>query len=242
MTAEALDVTPDPSTPRVVPGRLDDVPGVAALHAQGLPHEFFVRLGNRFLWAYHRGFVEGPDGVIHVARDGDRIVGFVTGATRARAHSQWVVRHLGRRLAVRGLQGLLLHPGETVVFLRTRLGRYLRGIRGRLWSRRGGPPPAARGPEPRRGSIAVLHHVVVDPDAQGHGLGGALVTAFVEDARERGARHARLVTLAEGGAGDLYERLGWSRGRKRLGPDGHLRVEYDLDLVDPGARSPAPGA
>ncbi len=239
MTAQTLDG--DATPPRVVPGCLDDLSGVAALHAKGLPHEFFVRLGSRFLQVYHHGFVEGPHGVIQVARDGDRILGFVTGATRARAHSRWMVRHLGRRLAVLGLQGLLVHPREMVVFLRTRLGRYLRGIRRRLWSDRRRSPRPARGPEPLRGSIAVLHHVVVDADARGQGLGGALVTAFVEDVRQRGARHARLVTLAEGGAGALYERLGWTRGRKRLGPDGRLRVEYDLDLVEVGASSSGPG-
>lgn len=225
-----MDREPPPAPPSVDRGRLEDVPAVAALHAEGLPHEFFVRLGGRFLRAYHQGFVEGPHGVMYVARRGDEVLGFVTGSTRARDHSRWTVRHLGARLTLLGFRGMFLRPRELRAFLRTRLGRYLRGIRRRLWSGRRQAPAAAAGPEPRRGSMAVLHHVVVAPDARGQGLGGELVTAFVEDVRARGARHARLVTLAESGAGELYERLGWSRGRKRVGPDDHLRVEYDLEL------------
>lgn len=219
-------------TTRVVPGRLQDVPAVAALHAEGLPHEFFVRLGTRFLRAYHGGFVQGPHGVVRVARRDGEILGLVMGATRAREHSRWLVRHLGVRLALLGFGGLLLRPHELRVFLQTRLGRYVRGVWARLRSPRGRSPDAAgAGPAPHPDSIAVLHHVVVDPDARGQGLGAALVTAFVDELRQRGVAQVRLVTLAEDGAGALYERLGWRRGPQRVGPDGDRRVEYVLDLV-----------
>lgn len=220
-----------PPTTRDGPGRPEDLPMVAALHAEGLPHGFFARLGGRFLATYHRGYLDSPHGVMRVARRDGRVVGVVVGSTASRAHSRWVVRHLGLTLALWGLLGLLQRPRELWTFLHTRLGRYGRGIWRRLRSRPAPTPtPASGGQGARPRDVAVLQHVVVAPRARGAGLGTALVTAFVDVLRARGVRQVRLVTRADDGAGGLYERLGWRRVRERHAPDGSRLVEYALDL------------
>lgn len=215
----------------------EDWPVLGHIHAEGLPHGFFAQLGPRFLVAYLHTFGDGPLGVARVARDGDRVVGFVVGSVRASAHSAWVVRHRGLRLATVGLLALLRHPAAMRTFLQTRLGRYAKGIWRRVAPRRGParalPVPAGRAAPPREdgADVAVLRHVVVDRAARGGGVGGRLVDAFTDELRRRGTEHARLITRAdEGGAAGLYERLGWTCVRSREAADGTFVREYAIDL------------
>lgn len=200
---------------------------VARLHRRALPVGFFAQLGTPFLTAYHRGFVDGPDGLAIVAEGEDGVVGFVVGAARARRHSRWMVRHRGIVLALAGIVGMLRRPSVLARFLRTRLGRYLRG----LW-RRLAPGHVAAEPgrsQPGADDVAVLHHVAVDPRARGDGAGAALVAEFVNELRARQVSDVRLVTEARDGAGPLYRRLGWTEVARRPGPDGEMLAEYALD-------------
>lgn len=215
----------------------EDWPALGHIHAEGLPHGFFAQLGPRFLATYLRTFGDGPLGVVRVAHEGDRVVGFVVGSVRARAHSAWVVRHRGLRLAMVALLAMLRHPAALRTFLQTRLGRYAKGI----WRRvapRGGPArvpsaPAGRvAPSHEDGEdVAVLRHVVVDRAARGAGVGGRLVEAFTDELRRRGSEQARLITRADAdGAAGLYERLGWTCVRSREAADGTFVREYAIDL------------
>lgn len=198
----------------------EDVAGLARLHAAGLPDGFFARLGPAFLAVYLRTFLDGPDGVALVARDGDEVIGFVVGATRARRHSRWMVRRRGLRLAWRAMLAMLARPAVLLTFLRTRLGRYVRGLLKRLV-----PRSVAGSAQGSGEDLAVLLHVVVDGDARGRGIGGMLVERFVDELRDRGVSEVRLVTDADEGAGALYRRLGWTRlGNRRR--DDVVLAEY----------------
>lgn len=215
----------------------EDWPALGHIHAEGLPHGFFAQLGPRFLAAYLHTFGDGPLGVARVARDGNRVVGFVVGSVRAREHSAWVVRRRGLRLATIGLLAMLRHPAAMRTFAQTRLGRYAKGVWRRI-APRGGPAGAIPAPAGRAGrpfeddaDVAVLRHVVVDRAARGDGVGGRLVDAFTDELGRRGAEQARLITRAdEEGAAGLYERLGWTCVRSREAADGTFVREYAIDL------------
>ncbi len=57
---------------------------------------------------------------------------------------------------------------------------------------------------------ADLHHVFVDPDQRGKGLGRALVSRLIDEARERGVQELRLETAGFlTSAIGLYRRLGF---------------------------------
>lgn len=204
----------------------EDVADLVRLHAAGLPDGFFARLGPAFLAVYLRTFLEGPDGVALVARDGDEVIGFVVGATRARRHSRWMVRRRGLRLAWRAMLAMLARPAVLATFLRTRFGRYVRGLVRRLVPRSVTVPPGAGAAD-----LAVLLHVVVDGNLRGRGVGGMLVERFVDALRDEGVAEVRLVTDAAEGAGALYRRLGWTRlGNRRR--DDTVLAEY-VHVVDP---------
>lgn len=216
-----------------------DLRAVAALHRTHLPVGFFPRLGERFLRAYHRSYLDGPHAVALVAEADGTTVGFVVGSTRVHEHGAWTVRNRGLRLALAGGTALLLRPPELWTFLTTRAGRYVRGIARRLRPRTtptGADASTASTATPTSttadtstaapASPAVLVHVAVDDGARGLGLGAALVEAFVLACGAAGAVEVQLVTDADSPAVGFYERLGWTSAGARPAADGRAVVEF----------------
>ena len=201
-----------------------DVEFCVALHRQALGHGFFVQLGDRFMHAYYRAFLESPHAVAIKAEVGGQAVGFLVGARRARAHRHWTLRHRGALLALLGVAGLIGHPRAAFRFAGTRLGRYAR-----TWRRE-------RADEPSQHSAvntdpAVLTHVAVVPGARRSGAGRRLVEAFADEALRAGAGRALLTTRADdAGAGSFYERLGWRRSGTHRTADGGEVEEWVRDL------------
>lgn len=216
-----------------------DLARTATIHRAQLPHGLFPELGERFLRAYHRSYLDSPHAVARVATADDEVVGFIVGTVDEHTHRDWVLRNHGIRLALWGLLGLVTHPRTLWWFLRTRVGRYLRavlraarGSRGASTSAAGDDttavPDAGSGATP---TIGVLTHVAVDPAARGLGLGARLTREFTAAAHERGSTEVRLVTRADGGAGGFYEALGWQRSDER-GRDGAAMLEYRMPSPD----------
>lgn len=204
---------------------------MARLHAAALPHGFFAELGEGFLRAYLRGFVDGPRAAALVVEHDGEVAGFVVGPTTNDVHWGWVLRHHGVRLAVAGCLALLRRPRLLVRFLRTRLGRYVRAVLRRLRRRPGGPGVGTGQGAPGSGSevavvVAVLTHVAVDDVLRGRGSGRALVDAFVAACIAEGAGEVRLVTRADDGASGFYTRLGWQSLGERRGADGTIVEEF----------------
>jgi GNAT superfamily N-acetyltransferase len=230
-----------------------DLRATAALHHRSLPDGFFSRLGRRFLRRYHATFLASPFAVAIVATDpvdGDVPAAFLVGTLQNRAHYRWVVRRCGPRLALELVAALAVRPRLASLFIRTRVGRYLRWVwRYPLYraQRRTAAAPAgsegaavveeepARGPEEAApvAPVAVLTHVAVDERLRGQGAGRRLVEAFVERAREAGAAEVRLVTEASDGASGFYERLGWTPVGEKPGADDEVVREFRLSLVPP---------
>lgn len=200
---------------------------VTRIHRQALPDGFFARLGSRFLAAYLATYQASPHAVALVALDGDRVCGFLVGSTGAAAHARWVLRQHGARLALVGLLALAVRPGLLFYFVRTRLGRYVRGVSRRL--RPGGGTTAAAGA--RQGDPAVLAHVAVTPEARGLGIGNLLLQRFIDEASRADAPAVELVTRTGGGAESFYRRAGFDEVGRRVGADGVPWTSYRLALA-----------
>lgn len=203
-----------------------DLGRVAGLHRRELPHGLFPLLGRGFLRRYHATFLASPHAVALAAPAHGEPAAFLVGTLDQRAHHQWLARHRSLRLVVAGLLGLLTHPRALVLFVRTRVGRYLRAL-----LRMVRPRPARAAPARRAagdGPVAVLMHVAVDPACRGDGLGRHLTEAMVDRAQQAGADEVRLVTRDRDGAGGFYERLGWSPATRRRNRDGTVVTEYRI--------------
>lgn len=219
-------VLTSPGGPQVRPLARGDLGFCAALHAEALPHGFFVQLGQRFLRAYYATFLDSPYAVALAAGIEGQPIGALVGVLDPRAHARWVTRHRGVPLALRGAVAMVSHPGAAFRFLRTRVGRYARA-----WRRhRHGEATAPHGPTD---IPAVLSHVAILPGARGVGAGAALVRAFEASARAVGVRRAILTTLqGPDGAGTFYAALGWANAGLRPTADGVPVEEWERELTE----------
>lgn len=211
----------------------EDLSFVVAEHLSHFPHGFFARLGPRFLTAYTRAYLTGPDARAYTAEIAGQPVGFLVGVTDPAAHRRHVLRGHGRGLLLRALGGLFLRPRLALHFLRTRLVRYGRKL---IPNRTAASQAPAAGPSAPFGVTAVLAHVVVAEHARSYGIGSALIRWFVQDAADAGCARVSLVTAAEDGAGPYYERLGWLCQGENRTPDGRRLLTYDFPLH--GGRPP----
>lgn len=205
-----------------------EVDFVAQLHAEALPHGFFVSLGQPYLRAYYRSFLTSPHAWALVARLDEDPIGFVVGVLDPDAHRRFTIRRHGARLALQGGRTLARHPPLAMNFLLRRLGRYTKGILRTLRPSCAHPPTGVQ--SSACDGLGVLSHVAVVASERGSGVGEVLVDAFVSAARSAGLLRIELLTLAdEMGATRFYDRLGWRRSEELM--DGDLRfVKFELIL------------
>ena len=101
--------------------------------------------------------------------------------------------------------------------------------------------PTASGPEPAPGS-GEISHLYVDPEAQGHGVGGALLAHALRDLHSLGRSHAVLWVLEKNyRARAFYERAGFSLdGARRTDPEllgsDAPEVRYQISVEDRARR------
>lgn len=190
-----------------------DVGFAAGLHRTALPHGFFVSLGLPFLRAYYRSFARSPFAAAIVAVAEGAPVGVLVGTLDDGKHYHHVVRRQWWRLLPFAVVGLLRRPDAAWHFARTRLRRYVRGF---VRLRRSAPAPLPSSTAepststPPSGPQGVLTHIAVDGSSRSHGVGAALMAAFVDEARRAGTARLRVVTLAGAeGAAAFYARTGW---------------------------------
>lgn len=179
----------------------EDVAFMAALHADALPHGFFVALGPRFLRGYHRTFLDSPYAIAEVIEITGQPVGVLLGILEPRNHRRWTIKRRGLLLAALAFPALLGRPVVAVRFLRSRARRYTSAVR----TARREAGPATRVSEP-----AVVSHVAVLDGARGYGAGSALIDSFTQTAAAAGATDVELVTLAGGLAESFYRAQGWT--------------------------------
>ena len=196
----------------------------AQLHADALPHGFFVSLGQAYLRIYYLSFFESPHARSLVAELDGELIGFVVGVVDPEAHRHFTLRRYGLRLALEGMRALFRRPGLGVRFVSTRLGRYTRGFLRTLRAR-----ATPRGPVPAERRVGVLSHLAVVRSARGCGVGETLVGAFVDAASRAGVGRLVLLTRADEGATGFYERLQWRRGEELVDGE-HGYVKFTLVL------------
>lgn len=170
--------------------------------------EFLSRFGPAFMSTYYRAWHETPGAIALVAvNEDDALVGVLLGASAPATHVRAMVRTHGARLATRLALYAISHPRVARDLIVTRGRRYARGLLRLLAARfRHRAPLSSVEAEPVVGEIT---HVLVDPHVQGQGVGRALVTSAIDQARASGVDELVLVTPPDMTARHFYERLGW---------------------------------
>jgi len=88
---------------------------VARLHIEGINQGFLTTLGERFLAMMYQAIDESDGAVLFVEYDGDRVVGFVTGAESMRPIFRQMLRQKARLASA--LAPALLNPRKVVRIL-----------------------------------------------------------------------------------------------------------------------------
>jgi ribosomal protein S18 acetylase RimI-like enzyme len=195
-----------------------DLPEIVRVHQAAFPGFFLTQLGPTFLREYYRTVCDFEDGIALLACTKSGVAeGFVAGFVRPAAFYQ-LLRSRRVRLGVAAMPALLRRP--------TLLPRLLRNGRRAADSSRG--PQADRESE--------LASIGVAPTGQGKGIGRALVAAFIEHSRARGADRVSLTTDVRDNesVNRFYQTLGFHvAGVETVGE--RLMNRYELPLRTEGS-------
>lgn len=194
------------------PATSADVPKITEIHLAAFPGFFLSFLGARFLRLFYSEAVLLGE-ICLVATSGGAVVGFTMGSAQPGGFYGKLIK---RRLFAFGLAALpaVLRKPSTAL----RVARALLK-----------PKQAAKA-----AGIATLMSIGVDPAVQGTGAGKALVLAFFDEARRRGASVVDLTTdkVENERTNAFYRALGLVVAREIVTPEGRILNEYEIDVRD----------
>lgn len=210
------------------PLRHDDVDQAVTLHLEVLDMEFLSRAGPRFMRTYYRAWTSTTGDMSLAAVDNEgRLLGALLGATNPAVHVRAMVKEHGIALAMTLLAATAIRPRLARDLIATRATRYVRGI-GRLLANQLRPTPPTV--PSQQAVVGEITHVLVDPEAQGRGVGRALVEAAVNAARAAGVAELVLVTPPDMAAQHFYRALGWDDEGSMVSRSGEAFLRFRLRL------------
>lgn len=205
-----------------------EVSDTARLHVRHLPLGLFPQLGRRFVARWHRAHVQSPHAVVLVAvtpgtDGGQRISGFLVGATDRQAFRDELLTRHRRSMLTCGAVALIGRPRVLLRFLRTRLRPYLSRLRP-VRAPVSVPPGAVR-----LAPIADLTAIAVSPELRRTGTGSRLTDEFLRRCEHAGATKVELTTVADSEESiAFYTRTGWTALRSHTARDGRLVQRFAM--------------
>ena len=183
-----------------------DLCKVVSIHVRAFPGFLMTQLGEAFLLDYYKLVLRSQTGISLVAHVLDVPVGFAVGYGDPEEFYSLLRKHKFR-LAADVLPAVARNP------------RLLPRLLGSLQKTRDTGRPMG---------FSELASLGVDPQYSGRGIGSSLVQAFLQAARERGARGVYLTTDARNneGVNRFYVKLGFTRAKTFLAPGRRLMNEY----------------
>jgi ribosomal protein S18 acetylase RimI-like enzyme len=186
---------------------------VVDVHMRAFPGFFLTSLGAGFLKGFYGSFLDEKTAISLVAVDAknDDVLGGVFGTDSPAGFFG--------RLATR--RWLAFGFASAASFLRRPwiIGRLVRGL-------------AYRGDPPGLPGYALLSSIAVAPEAQGRGVGKALLEAWVAEAKNRVCRGAYLTTDSIGNeaVNGFYRKAGWTLEGSFVTPEGRRMNRYVVNF------------
>lgn len=188
-----------------------DVPSVVQVHLESFYGFFLTFLGPSFLRELYAATLADPSGIGFVAEKEQGIYGFVAGTSQPAGFYQHLLRQRWWRFGVAAIPAILKNP--------LIVPRLLRAFR----------KPQESASQPDTGT---LMSIAITPEAQGQGVGQALVETFLEEARRRGLKHVNLTTDRDNNdpGNHFYRKLGFRCSMSFITPEGRSMNEYMIDV------------
>ena len=171
---------------------IDDIFSVARVHTIAFPRFFLTSLGDKFLRELYSGFLNQPSGILFVAEDGAKVVGFVAGTSSPDTFFPEMRKRRGLFLLISAIRAVLWNP--MIVVRKLYLAVFYRGDK---------PTELGKG--------ALLSSIGVMPEALGKGVGHSLLAKFEAEAFYRGAGFVYLTTdeIANDRVNSFYRKCGY---------------------------------
>lgn len=188
-----------------------DIANITDVHIKSFPGFFLTFMGKCFLSELYLGIVGDSAGIAFVYVKENRILGFVAGTSQpAGFYSRLLYRHWWR-FALASLVPILKKPS----------------IISRLFHAFQKPQDVSN-----QAGVGSLMSIAVIPDAQGLGIGKALVKVFLEESANRGLKHIDLTTDKNNNdsANQFYQNQGFQVSRTFVTPEGREMNEYMIDV------------
>ena len=188
-----------------------DVSAIVGVHLRSFEGFFLTFLGPAFLHQLYSAILADPSGIAFVLEDEQGICGFVAGTGQPSGFYRRLLRQRWWRFALASVAPVFKRPSV--------IPRLLRAF----------SMPRQVAQEEGRGT---LMSIAVLPEAQGKGVGKALVHAFLKEAARRGLRQVDLTTDRDNNeaTNHFYQSLGFIFERTFTTPEGRAMNEYVISL------------
>ena len=187
---------------------------IVEVHMNAFPDFFLTFLGPKFLKEFYQSFLVDDAGIGFMALEDDNALGAVVGPLVPDGYFKRLLKRRWFAFCMASLGAVLKKPSVT--------GRLFRAV-----FYRGESPDSG----PKR---SLLSSIAVSPDAQGKGVGGALVKAWLDEAKSRGSKGCFLTTDKDGNeaVNNFYQKLGWILESSYETPEGRKMNRYVYDFEE----------
>jgi colanic acid biosynthesis glycosyl transferase WcaI len=187
---------------------------IADVHMKAFPTFFLTFLGPGFLKEFYRSFIYDQAGIGFVAIDSVKqtVLGAVVGPFEPAGYFKRLLKKRWYAFCLASIAAVLKKP--------TIIKRLFRAV-------------FYRGEAPSGLSRALLSSIAVSPQAQGQGVGQALMKKWAAEVEHRGGTGCFLTTDAENNesVNRFYQKLGWKIESTYPTPEGRTMNRYILDFV-----------
>jgi len=190
---------------------VNDVNAVVKVHLSSFQGFFLTFLGRQFLSELYAGIVVDSTGIAFVYREESCVLGFVAGTSQPAGFYSHLLHRRWWRFALASLIPILKNP--------LIIPRLLRAF-------------SRNHAEDVHENCATLMSIAIAPEAQGRGMGQALVQVFLQESARRDVKQVNLTTdaLDNEAANRFYQKLGFTLQQVFTTPEGREMNEYTTGL------------
>ncbi|MBN1690972.1 MAG: GNAT family N-acetyltransferase [Dehalococcoidia bacterium] len=191
---------------------ISDIDRVTDIHLRSFPGFFLSFLGPSFLKQFYSNMVESQHGIALVVCDQGEAVGFACGSNDISGFYRDLIRTKWLQLSLAALPSVLRRPSTAIRLLRAAFTR----------------PGQASGQK----SSGELSSIAIHPDWEARGLGRALLAAYMQAMKARGATELALSTDRDDNerVNAFYLHSGFSLAGADRTPEGRWLNKYTIKL------------